>query len=109
VKRGDVVIASTRGYAGKPRPAVVVQSDIFVIDTSIVVCPMTGTDVGVSFLRPAIDPDAYNNLARRSWIMIDKVGVIEKSRIGAHVGALRPDQMRMLDERLAVFLGLPTS
>jgi mRNA interferase MazF len=95
-----------RGYTGKPRPAVVVQSEAFVIDTSIVVCPMTGEDVGASFLRPVVDPDVCNNLAERSWIMIDKIGVVEPNRIGRRIGALRPDQMRALDQRLAVFLGL---
>ena len=66
---------------------------------------MTGEDAG-GVLRPVIEPDAVNNLERRSWIMIDKVSIVEMARVGRHVGRLTAEQMRVVDNRLAFFLGL---
>jgi mRNA interferase MazF len=106
VRRGDILIVSIRGYAGKPRPAVVVQSDHFLPGNTVAVCPTTGDSAGVRSLRPAIEPDATNNLKQRSWVMIDKVSIVEMSRIGRHMGKMTVDQMRIVDQRLALFLGL---
>ena len=42
MRRGDVVTVATSGDYGKPRPAVIVQTDAFPEShASIVVCPMT--------------------------------------------------------------------
>jgi len=106
VRRGDVLIVSIRGYAGKPRPAVVVQSDHFLPGNTVAVCPTTGDSAGVRLLRPVIEPDTTNNLEQRSWVMIDKISIVEMSRIGRHIGSLTADQMRIVDQRLALFLGL---
>ena len=41
--RGDIVVVATRGaYSGKPRPTLVVQSDLFnETHASVTVCPIT--------------------------------------------------------------------
>ena len=42
MKRGDVVIfAGTGNYESKPRPALVVQSDLFAAVPSVTVLPIT--------------------------------------------------------------------
>ena len=42
ITRGDVVLVVAPGDYGKPRPAVVVQSDLFnPTHASVVVCPVT--------------------------------------------------------------------
>ena len=44
MKRGTIVVVASRGaYTGKPRPAVVLQSDLFnPTHASVTICPTTG-------------------------------------------------------------------
>jgi len=72
-RRGDIVIVSATGDYGKPRPAVIVQSDALP-DThaSIVVCQMTSVMAQASHFRITIEPTAENGLQARSQVMADK-------------------------------------
>lgn len=107
MKRGDVVIAIAAGDYGKPRPAVVVQSDLFnATHASIVVCLLT-TDVvdGTSF-RLTVQPSASNGLKKRSQIMVDKIVALRRERLKETVGALSGADVLRLNRALAGWLGL---
>lgn len=41
MQRGDLVMVSLQGDYGKPRPALVVQSDLLTDLESVVLCPVT--------------------------------------------------------------------
>jgi mRNA-degrading endonuclease toxin of MazEF toxin-antitoxin module len=58
VKRGDVVTAAVKGDNATPRPAVVVQSDLF-NDThaSITILPLTSTIVDAPLIRLRVIQD----------------------------------------------------
>ncbi len=43
MRRGQFVVVATAGDYGKPRPALVVQSDLFGELPSVVICPLTST------------------------------------------------------------------
>jgi mRNA interferase MazF len=107
VKRGDVVIVSAPGDYGKPRPAVVVQSDLF-NDThaSIAVCLLTTNIVDAPLFRLSIEPTVQNGLRQRSQIMIDKIVALRRSRIASHVGSLDAETLQGVNRSLALFLGL---
>lgn len=107
MKRGDVVVVAAPGDFGKPRPAVVVQSDLFNrTHATVVVCPLT-SDVSVAPLfRITVEPTSGNGLRARSDIMVDKVMALRRRRLGKPVGALDRDTMVRLDRSLALFLGL---
>ena len=107
MKRGDIVsIAAGSGYGGKPRPAVIVQSDLYVSTASVVVCLFTSDPKEITITRHLIDPDDVNNLERRSWLMIDKILAVRRDKVGRHIGRLSPGKMGELDRSLLVFLGL---
>ncbi len=74
MKRGDIVTVAVSGDYGKPRPAVVVQTDLL-NDThaSVVVCLVTSALVDAPLLRLSVEPSARNGLQRRSQVMADKV------------------------------------
>ncbi len=107
MKRGDVVIVSTRGDDGKPRPAVVVQtSALQAEDGSAILCQMTSELRERAEFRPTVDPSAYNGLQLRSQIMADKPVTVRRDRARQIVGRLTRDDMRRLDLALAFVLGL---
>lgn len=65
MKHGDVVIVAIAGNYGKPRPAVVVQTDL-VSDThtSIVVCPVISHLQEAELFRLTITPSPGNGLQK---------------------------------------------
>ena len=107
MKRGDVVVVAAAGDYGKPRPAVIVQSDAFPEShASIVVCQLTSELSVAPDFRITIDPTAMNGLRVRSQIMADKPVTIRRERVGKILGALSTAEVRRLNVALAFVLGL---
>ena len=72
MKRGDIVAVSLQGDYGKPRPALIVQSNLLTELESVVLCPIT-SDVRDAAFRITVDPDNANGLRVLSQVMVDKV------------------------------------
>ena len=107
-RRGDVVLTALSGDYGKPRPALVVQSDLFnAAHASLVLCPITSELTGLTLFRIALTASAANGLRKNSEVMIDKIAAARRERIRRRVGRLSPDQMKAIDRALRLFLGLP--
>lgn len=106
MRRGDLVTVALRGDQGKPRPALVVQSDHFDDLTSVTVLPITGTLVDAPLLRVPVEPSEQNGLAKRSQIMVDKPQTPSRSKLGSVIGRLDDVTMVTVNRVLAVFLGL---
>jgi len=107
MKRGDIVVAIASGDYGKPRPALVVQSDLFnPTHASVVVCPITSHLGDMPLFRLPISPTPENGIKKESQLMIDKMMVIKREKIGKRVGRLPPADMQAVDEALRLWLSL---
>lgn len=106
MKRGDLVTVALQGDFGKPRPALVIQSDQFPGTASLVVLPITSTLVDAPLLRLTVDPAPGNGLRTRSQIMLDKPMTVKVDRIGSVFGSLDDVAMISVGRSLALFLGL---
>jgi mRNA interferase MazF len=107
VKRGDIwAIAGGPDYAGKPRAAVIVQSGDFDATLSVTVCPFTSTAVETVFTRLAAAPSKSNNLQVGSFVMVDKISTVPRSKVGRRIGRMDAKDMALLNQRIALFLGL---
>lgn len=107
MKRGDLVPVAARGYySGKPRPALVVQADVFAELESVAVCLLSTQRVDAPLLRLDVEPSDANGLAERCQIMIDKLVTVPRSRTGNPIGRLEPETLLSVDRSLAVFLGI---
>ncbi len=105
MKRGDVVIVALPGDLGKPRPALVLQSDLYTETSSVTVVPITSTIIAGSSVRVSLQPTRENGLRDASQIMTDKVTTVPRSKIGQVAGAVDETTMQSLTSRLALFLG----
>jgi mRNA interferase MazF len=106
MSRGDLVIVAAPGEYGKPRPAVIVQSNaIPESHASVVICPMTSELVEADF-RITIEPEPETGLRVRSQVMADKPLTIRRERIGHRIGQLGPPDMTRLNVALAFVMGL---
>jgi mRNA interferase MazF len=109
VRRGEIwTVAGGAGYAGKPRPVVVIQDDSFDATDSITVCPFTTDPTEAPLIRVLIEPNEGNGLRTPCRLMVDKITTVSKSRIGDRVGGLDPEDVVRLNQAALVFLGLAT-
>ena len=107
MKRGDVVIVAAAGDYGKPRPAVVVQTDAFPeTHPSVVICQMTSDVVDAPDFRVTIEPNEKNGLRIRSQVMADKPVTVRRERVGQLVGRLADADIGRLNIALAFVMGL---
>lgn len=107
MRRGDVVIVAASGDYGKPRPAVIVQTDAFPDNhSSVVICQMTSELVDAPDFRVTIEPHPGNGLRERSQIMVDKPVTVRRERIEQAVGHLTTEEIVRLDVAVAFVMGL---
>ena len=105
--RGDIVVAASAGDYGKPRPSLVVQSNLFAGLPSVTICPLTSElRNDAPLLRLTIAPNATNGLRQTSQIAIDKIMTLPISRVAKKIGAADEDVMLQVTRALAVFLGV---
>ena len=104
MKRGDIVTVALPGDYGKPRPALVIQSDVFQSDESLTVLPITTHVLDAPVVRIGIGLDA--GLERPSQIQVDKVQTARLGRFGRVIGQADEATLRAVNRALAVFLGL---
>ena len=107
MKRGDIVTVAAAGDYGKPRPAVVIQSDAFPPDhPSVIVCQMTSHLSAAEDFQLIVEPAASTGLRVRSQIMVDKPVTVRRERVGKAIGRLHREDIRRLDRALAFVMGL---
>jgi mRNA interferase MazF len=107
VKRGEIwTVAGGNGYAGKPRPAVIVQDDRFDMTDSITVCAFTTDPTDAPLARLAIEPSETNGLRTVCRLMVDKITTVRKTRSGSCIGRLADEDIVRLNRAIIVFLGI---
>lgn len=107
MRRGEVwTISGGADYAGKPRPAVVIQDDAFDATASVTVCAFTTDPTEAPLFRLGIEPSDRNGLSRRSSLMVDKITAVPKRKIGERVGKLDDEDLVRLNRAIMVLLGL---
>lgn len=107
MRRGEIwTVAGGAAYAGKPRPAVIIQDNRFDANDSVVVCPVTSDRTDAPVFRIPLAPDEENGLRHPCRLMVDKVAAVPRVRLRRRVGVLGAEAMTDLNRAIVVFLGL---
>jgi mRNA interferase MazF len=108
MKRGAIVVVAARGaYTGKPRPAVVVQSDLFnSTHASVTLCPITSDCVDAPLFRLALPPGTRTGLQVASQVMVDKIVSVPRAAIAEEIGECDSGELESLDAGLRRWLQL---
>lgn len=107
MRRGEIWTASGgSGYAGKPRPVVIVQDDRFDATESVTICAFTTDPTEAPLIRLRTEPDEINGLHEPSSLMVDKITTVPRSRMGERLGRLADEDMVRLGRSMVVFLGV---
>ncbi len=110
MKRGDIwTAAGGHEYAGKPRPVVILQDEVFEATDSITICPISTDNAESPLFRPSFAPDLANGLRRPCKAMADKITTVRKSKVGIRIGRLDDGDMSRLSHAVILFLGLAPS
>ena len=106
MKRGEIwTVSGGPGFAGKPRPALIVQSDLAEGTPSVLTCGFTTHASEDVPLRPLFMPSPGNGLDRPSNLMSEKITAIPRTRAGKRIGALSGQDMARADSALQLVLG----
>lgn len=107
MKRGDLVAVALQGDLGKPRPALVVQSDFF-NDThpSVTLLPVTSEIRSAPLFRVTVEPSEANGLRKVSQVMVDKLISVRRDKLGTPFGRIEDEALLRVNRALAVWVGL---
>jgi len=109
MKRGDLVTIVVSGDYGKPRPAIIVQSDAFAQLPSVTVLQLTSDVHDEHLARITINPSAGNGLRQRSQVMVDRAMAVPRTKVGQVFGHLDAETITDINRAMARFLGLEAS
>jgi mRNA interferase MazF len=108
MKRGTIVVVSARGACtGKPRPALVVQSDLFnPTHASVTLCPITSKCVDAPLFRLTLPPGSRTGLKAVSQVMIDKVVSVPRGAVSGEIGECDLREIEAVEDGLRRWLAL---
>jgi mRNA interferase MazF len=110
MRRGEIwTVAGGSDYAGKPRPAVIVQDDAFSGTSSITLCVFTSDPTTAPLFRLVVEPSQANGLRSVSSLLVDKLTTVPKTKLGSRIGKLDDDDLVRLNHAIIVFLGVAGS
>lgn len=106
MKRGEIWSGIGDGYAGKPRPMLIIQSEEKLISESIVVVLVTSKDAKKpNDLRVRIEPSKINGLEQISFAMVDKITPIPIQKMDYKIGVLEDDIFHVVENAILEILG----
>jgi mRNA interferase MazF len=106
MNRGDFVTIAMQGDFGKPKPALVIQSDPFNEHATVTVLLVSSTLIDAPLFRVTIQPDKINNIQKPSQVMVDKAMTVKRDKLGEAFGSAGDEIMLEVGRCLAVFLGI---
>ena len=106
MKRGDLVTVALSGDHGKPRPALVIQSDFLADSDSVLVCLLTTTLREAPLYRLTLPAAAESGLREASQVMVDKIMAVRRDRCGAPIGRVDEAGMMALGRLVALMVGV---
>lgn len=104
--RGELWTVAGGVYASKPRPALIVQDDLFGATDSVTVAPLTTTLTAAPLLRVRVPRSDLSGLELDSDVMVDKLTTVRRGNVQTRVGRLTTEQLAEVERSLMTFLGL---
>ena len=107
LKRGNIVSIAVQGDFGKPRPALLIQSDMFnEAHATLSVLLISSELVDAPLFRLSIEPNQVNGLTQPSQIQVDKVMTVRRDKVGQLIGSVDDAMMVRVNRALALWTGL---
>lgn len=106
MRRGEIWTQSGGpGYAGKPRPALILQSDLLVETDSVITCLFTSHKNDEIPSRITFVPNTNNGLRESCDLMIEKITAVPRSKLGQRLGFVATEDMDRVEDAMLLVLG----
>lgn len=106
MNRGDIVSVAARTVFGtKPRPALVLQADIFSALRTVTIIGLTSQWDDSLDMRIEIIPSNANNLRVVTYAMIEAVTTVRDEDLGSLIGHIDVSDMVRVERATLLFLG----
>ncbi|WP_084627955.1 type II toxin-antitoxin system PemK/MazF family toxin [Elstera litoralis] len=105
MRRGDLVTVALAGDFGKPRPALILQSDLLAEHDTVIVALVTSALIPAPLVRISVEPTPANGLSKTSQIMVDKVMTVRREKLGPVFGCVEEATLIAVNHSLALVLG----
>lgn len=107
MRRGDLVTVALPGDFGKPRPALIIQSDLFnETHPTVTLLPLTSEIRSAPQFRITVEPTPDNGLRVVSQIMVDKPMTFRRDKMRPPFGRLDDATILRVGRALAVWVGI---
>ncbi|OBJ90480.1 type II toxin-antitoxin system PemK/MazF family toxin [Mycobacterium asiaticum] len=108
MNRGEIWAVAGGDYATKPRPAVIIQDDLFDATSSVTVAPMSSTllDAPLMRIRVAGGAGRLSGLDHDRDVMIDKLTTVKRPNVQSRLGRLTAEQVVEVERAMMAFLGI---
>ena len=107
LKRGNIVSIVVQRDFGKPRPALLIQSDMFnEAHATLSVLLISSDLIDAPLFRLSIEPNQVNGLTQPSQIQVDKVMTVRRDKVGQLIGSVDDAMMVRVNRALALWTGL---
>ena len=106
MNRGDFATIAMQGDFGKPRPALVIQSDQFMAHATVTVLLVSSALVDAPLFRVTVQPTRANGLQKPSQVMVDKAVTVKRDKLGEVFGSADDQTLLEVGRCLAVFMGI---
>jgi mRNA interferase MazF len=105
LKRGDLIAIAMTGDFGKPRPAIILQTDRVVYTDTVLVCLITSDLTSHIPYRIDLPSNAQTGLRKPSQIMSEKTYAVLRRKCGPVFGRVEDDVLDKLRTALGFILG----
>jgi mRNA interferase MazF len=105
-QRRDLAVVAMQGDSGKPRRALVVQSNLFGALPTVTLLPLVNSQFVSAITRVDIALSEANGLRVASQIVVHRPTTISRDKIGNVIGRADDQTMATVTRALAVFLAL---
>ena len=106
MQRGEIITVAMAGDYGKPRPAVVIQTDRVGITDTILVCLISSDLQDLPSIRIDVPATTGTGLERPSQIMVEKIFAVVKVKCRKRIGLIDAETQGVLNEALFMMIGL---
>jgi mRNA interferase MazF len=106
MRRGDLITVAVSGDYGKPRPALVIQTDFLPETDSVLVCLLTTTLRAAPLYRLSLPAGEATGLREPSQVMVDKIMAVRRDRCSPPIGRADDTALLALGRLLAFVIGI---
>ena len=103
---GEIWVIGGGIYAKRPRPALVIQGELFELSESVTVIPMTSQLNDAPLFRVRIYATETTGLRHDSDVMVDKITTIKQSNVTDRVGKLTSSDLVSIERLMLAHLGI---